>query len=81
MNEIRKRVLTFNPEVLVTQDSQPDMQPHPLSSPGKKKRKNHRSKTKKKKKAASDAKQDDSPPEERKEETFEELFNSISHLK
>jgi len=82
MNEIRKRVLTFDPEALVTQDGQPEIQPSPASLPGKKKRKNHRSKAKKSKKAAENSEEHKALPNNKapiaisKDESSEEMFES-----
>lgn len=47
MTQVRDRVLTFDPDVLVTQEGKAETQPTDLDPSGKKKRKNHRSKRKK----------------------------------
>jgi len=59
MNEIRKRVLTFDPEVLIIQG---EIKPSLIFPAGKKKLKPQLSKSKKNKKALRDTQQDGTRP-------------------
>ena len=43
MNEIRRRVLTFDPVILITQENQPKFQPRPVFLVNKKNHNNHHS--------------------------------------
>ena len=63
MNDIRKRVLTFDPVVLVTQEGQPDILPSPLSPPGRNKGNNHGSKAMQNRKADGVVEKGDASPE------------------